>query len=78
MVAKLRKRLVGPGLAAFLLVAAAVFPSAAMAQRIAEDFDVQCVYYTETAGSCVSTTHWDNGTVTFRWYVFWGNSYLEL
>jgi hypothetical protein len=78
MVARLRKRLAGPLLAFALLLGAAVFPSAAMAQRMAEGFDMQCVYYTETSGACVSTTHWSDGTVEHRWYVFWGNWYAEV
>jgi len=39
---------------------------------------VTCVYYTETAGACVSETVWSDGTSTFRWYAFWGNSYMEI
>ena len=73
----LRRRLSGPVLAAALLVGAAVFPSAALAQREVDGWDIQCVYYTETAGSCVASTHYSDGTVEFRWYLFWGNSYVS-
>jgi hypothetical protein len=77
-VSKLRRRLAGPVLAAGLLVGALAFPSAALAQRVAEDFNMVCVYYTEMSGSCVSTTHWSDGTVEHRWYVFSGNWYMQL
>jgi hypothetical protein len=77
MVSTLRRRVAAAVLAGGLLVGAA-FPGVALAQREAIDFNMVCVYYTETAGSCVSTTHYSDGGIEHRWYVFWGNWYAEV
>ena len=49
-----------------------------LAQRNAEDFTMTCVYYTETAGVCMSQTFWSDGTIETHTYWFWGNSYGQI
>ena len=75
---KLRRRLAGPILAAGLLLGATATTAGAQIDRMVDDFDVQCVYYTETSGSCVSTTRYSDGSIEHKWYVFWGNWYAQV
>jgi hypothetical protein len=50
----------------------------AAAQRLAIDYVVTCVYYTETSGSCLATTYYDDGGSSHAFYVFWGNWYAQV
>ena len=73
----LRKRLARLAAAGSLALAVGVSATPAFALRAADDFNVQCVYYTETIGACWSPYRSDN-YIEHHMYFFWGNCYWRV